>query len=98
MKYKLDSQLTNLDGTPVKTPTGEAITFKTVCVACLVQAQEKTGEDKYSAFRLAVKLESANEKVDLTAEEIARLKRLIGETMPVVIVGRMFEILEQESQ
>jgi len=95
MKYALDTVITNLDATPIKSPTGEAITFKTVCVACLVQAQDAASEDKYACFKLAVKIETAKEAVELAAEEVARLKRLIGATMPVVIVGRMFEALDQ---
>lgn len=96
MKYQLASAITNLDGTPIKGPAGEAVSFKTVCVACLVQASDRQAEDKVAAFRLAVKIESAPGEVELEAEEVARLKRLIGESMPVVVVGRMFELLDQK--
>lgn len=95
MKYQLATQLLNLDGSPIKGPTGDIITFKTVCVACLVQAQDKATEDKVAAFKLAVKIETAKKEVELSAEEVSRIKRLVGETMPVVIVGRVHEILEQ---
>lgn len=98
MKYQLTTQLANLDGSPIKGPSGETITFRTVCVACLVQAGDKTGEDKFAAFKLAVKIETAKEYVELTAEEVTRLKRLIGESMPVMIVGRMYELLEQSTK
>lgn len=95
MKYQLATTLLNLDGSPIKSPSGEVVTCKTVCVACLVQAGDKATEDKVAAFKLAVKLETAQNEVDLTAEEVTRLKRLVGESMPVVIVGRVHEILEQ---
>ncbi len=97
MKYQLARAISNLDGSPIKGPAGEAVTFKTVCIACLVQAQDKQAEDKVAAFRLAVKIESAADEVELEAEEVARLKRLIGEGMPVVIVGRLYELLDQKS-
>lgn len=95
MKYHLATVLNNLDGSPIKAPGGELITFKTVSVACLVQAADKTGEDKYACFKLAVKLETAVDEVELTAEEVARLKRLIADAMPVMVLGRMFQILDQ---
>lgn len=95
MKYALDTVITNLDGSPIKGPGGDQITFKTVCVACLVQAQDTGSDEKYACFKLAVKIESTKEEVELTAEEVTRLKRLIGASMPVVIVGRMYEQLDQ---
>lgn len=95
MKYQLATPLTNIDGSPIKSPTGESVSFKTICVACLVQAQDKGPEDKVAAFKLAVKIETAKKEVELTAEEVTRIKRLIGESMPVVIVGRMHELLDQ---
>ena len=97
MKYRLAQAITNLDRTPIKGSAGEAVTFKTVCIASLVQASDRQAEDKVAAFRLAVKIESAPDEVELEAEEVARLKRLIGDSMPVVIVGRMFELLDQKS-
>jgi len=97
MKYQLARSITNLDGSNIKGPAGESITFKTVCIACLVQAADKQAEDKVAAFRLAVKIESAQDEVELEAEEVARLKRLIGDSMPVVIVGRLYELLDQKS-
>jgi len=96
MKYELNTKLLNLDGTEIKTPEGGAVTFKTVAIACLVQAQDREAEDKVAAFRLAVKLECATATVELEAEEVTRLKRLIGAAMPVVIVGRMFNLLEHK--
>ena len=98
MKYKLANALFNLDGSVIKGPNGEPITFRNVCTACLVQATDKATEDKVAAFQLAVKIEAAaaSGEVELEAEEISRLKRLIGDTMPVVVVGRMFQLLEQK--
>jgi hypothetical protein len=97
MKYKLSTQLTNVDGTVIKDPgKSEPITFKAIAVACLVQAQEATPEDKYAAFSLAVRIEAAKEVVELAAEDVARLKRIVGANMPTVIVGRMFDLLDQK--
>jgi hypothetical protein len=95
MKYLLGTALQELNGSPIKGPGGEPLTFKAVCVACLVQAPDRSTEDKVAAFRLAVKIEAAADEVELEAEEVTRLKRLIGDAMPVVIVGRMFELLDQ---
>lgn len=100
MKYTLATQLRNLDGTPIKTPApeSEVVTFKSIATRCLLAPSEKaTGEDKYACFKLAVKIETASESgdVDLTAEEAARIRKLVGENMPPIIVGRMYELLDQ---
>lgn len=99
MKYALHSPLLNIDGkTPLKDGAGAAITFRTISTLVLVQAPDKDAEEKYKTFALAVKIESeASEWVELNVEEISRLKRLVGELMPPVVVGRMFDILEQKS-
>lgn len=96
MKYQLDAPLVNIDGkTPMTDATGAALTFKVICSLALIQATDKEGEQKYKAFALAVKLETAVDSVELSAEEVARLKRLIGELMPPIVVGRMYDLLEQ---
>ncbi len=98
MKYAIDTVLRNLDGTPIKTPApeSEVINFRSIATRCLLAPSEKaTGEDKYANFKLAVKLETASKDVELTADEAARLKRLIGEHMPPLVVGRAYELLDQ---
>jgi len=99
MKYPLHAPLYNIDGkTPLKDGAGAVITFKSIATLVLVQAPDKTGEEKYKTFALAVKIESgANENVELDVDEVSRLKRLVGELMPPVVVGRMFDILDQKS-
>ena len=99
MKYQLHTPLLNIDGkTPLKDGAGLGITFKAICTLVLVQAPDKTGEEKYKTFALAVKIESeASDSLELNVEEVSRLKRLVGELMPPVVVGRMFDILDQKS-
>jgi hypothetical protein len=99
VKYVLNTPLLNIDGkTALKDGAGAAITFKSISTLVLVQAPDKTGEEKYATFALAVKIESeASDWVDLNVEEVSRLKRLIGELMPPVVVGRMFDLLEQKA-
>lgn len=99
MKYTLNTPLLNIDGkTPLKNGEGVILTFKAICTLVLVQAPDKTGEEKYKTFSLAVKIESeSSDSVDLNVEEVSRLKRLIGELMPPVVVGRMFDLLEQKA-
>jgi len=99
MKYALHAPLLNIDGkTPLKDGAGTVLTFKSISTLVLVQAPDKTGEEKYATFALAVKIESeGSEWVELNVEEVSRLKRLVGELMPPVVVGRMFDMLEQKS-
>lgn len=96
MKYTLATQLMHLDGkTPIADGQGAVLTFKGICAYALVQSPDKEPAEKYKCFALAVKLETGQESVDLSAEEVSRLKRLIGEQMPPVVVGRMYDLLDQ---
>ena len=96
MKYALATPLMNVDNkTPINDAQGVGVTFKSICTLVLVQAPDKEADEKYKCFALAVKVESASEYVDMNTEEVARVKRLVGEMMGPVVMGRMFDLLDQ---
>lgn len=107
MKINVTKVLHDLEGATLKVPPirdakGEIIepernlTLRKVCLDA-IQAQlpndTPDGEEKFKRFRLAIRLSSEDEP-DLSAEEITKLKRLIGLGFGALVVGRAYEILD----
>jgi len=61
----------------------------------LVGDERQSGTDKVKCFKLAQKIE-AGDPVELTTEELATIKDRIGKGMFTLVVGRCFELLEQD--
>ena len=96
MKYDTHTPLLEIDGkTQLNDGKGTQLTFAHIARMVLVQNDEKEGEAKYKHYMLATKIEQANGSVELSAEEVASLKKLVGQMMPVVVVGRMWDLLDQ---
>jgi hypothetical protein len=51
------------------------------------------GEERFRRYQLAVKIMS-EDSPDLSAEEITKLKRVIGLAFGAIVVGRAYEILD----
>lgn len=64
--------------------------------ACLMtfEGDKPNGDEKYQRYKLANKLDRATDYVDLTAEEISRLKKLCGMIYTTTAVGAIWEALE----
>jgi hypothetical protein len=108
MKVKVTQVLHDLEGFPLRdaavTSTDGKIlrperdfTLRKACTEALqalnLAGDATDGEERYKRFLLAMKIMSADE-VDLTAEEITKLKRVIGLAFGAVVVGRCYEILD----
>lgn len=76
---------------------GEPLTLQRVAVnALLSQAEDEanlSGEEKFKRYKLASRIH-AEPAVEVSAEEVALLKRLIGKLYLPIIVGPAFEALE----
>ena len=86
---------------PIKNITGEEIkdlTLKSVSVEALLATfsdeQSLLGEEKAKRYVLATRIYANSEELDLTVEEIAKIKQLIGKGYGPLVVGQAWEILE----
>ena len=86
---------------PIKNITGEDIkdlTLKTVSVEALLATfddeRSLSGEEKAKRYLLATRIYANPEDIDLTVEEIAKIKQLIGKGYGPLVVGQAWEILE----
>lgn len=55
------------------------------------------GEERYRRFQLAIKIMSDDEP-DLSVEEIAKIKKVIGLAFGPTVVGRAYDILDPPSK
>jgi hypothetical protein len=84
----------------IKTIKGEEIkdlTLKSVSVEALLATfndeQSLSGEEKAKRYLLATRI-YANDELDLTVEEVAKIKQLVGKGYGPLIVGQAWEMLE----
>lgn len=75
------------------------LTLQRVSINALMTPMEDeknlSGEEKFARYKLASRI-NASSIVEVTAEEIAMLKKLIGNVYAPIIVGPAFEALETE--
>lgn len=99
MKINFDTVILDLKGNPV--PAGEDNKPTTLgdisCIALQASfpdEQSLEGKEKFNRFKLAVKLSNGGE-IDLSSEDVALIKKLIGKAFTNVVVGRAWEILDK---
>lgn len=94
MKVNLTYIIKQPDG---KTPVvidGEELTVKSVCINSLLTAShEDDGDTKFADYELFKRIKDGDE-VELSAEEIVRLKKKIGVLYQPIVVGQSYEVLE----
>lgn len=87
-----DKPLMQPVATPGEIPSTPATLAWVSSEALLRATEEKDGQRKYKLYALAMKV-GAGGDVDLKAEDIALLKKLIGEQFAPLVVGRAFDLL-----
>jgi hypothetical protein len=98
MRIDFDTIIRDLKGEPIKDSAGDFTLSMASCSALLSpypDEQDLDPKDKVRRYKLATKITDGGE-VDLSVEEIADLKKLIGKAFPPLVVGRAYEILDPE--
>jgi len=77
------------------------VTLETVVVNALLTQDPNdttvTGTEKAKRFTLAMKIhDTKDSQVDITAEEISKIKELVGKYYTALVVGRVYDLLEQK--
>ena len=97
MKINFDTILTNLNGQALKDEKDEPTSLKTVAVNALMQPypdeRELSGEDKLKRFSIALLIQPGGD-IDLNAEQVSLIKKLIGKLYTPLIVGRAYPLLD----
>ena len=97
MKVNFDKQLVDLDGTIIPDAKGNPAIPRGISVDALLAAfndeQNIAGEEKLKRYILAEKIYKKED--DLSVEELALLKKLIGKAYTPLIVGQSWKIIEE---
>jgi len=68
-----------------------------VVMGCLITPlQDDDGPKKAKKFKLAQRINATPESVELSAEEITLIKDVVGKLGHPIVVGRIFEFLEED--
>jgi hypothetical protein len=96
MKVNVDQGLTSYNGEPMTENAAEdspPATLKAVLVQACLMAQESSGDQKYRVYQLLKRIDAGGE-VELSAEDVSKLKALVGQSYPVGVVGPVWSVLE----
>ena len=99
MKVRLDHPpLADLAGNKLKAAGDKDFELQPAMINALLHFNPQTnvsGIDKYTRYKLAIRVDSATGIVELSAEEISLIKQLTGEIYIPVAVGRIWDLLEE---
>lgn len=109
MKIDFSKNILDLDGnpamsqeppkTPDEKPTLKPIKLKDLALNSLGSVHHDehgiTGEEKATRFALMMRIYATKdgEELELTPEEVTKIKQLVGKMFPPLHVGRAYEIL-----
>jgi hypothetical protein len=96
MKVKVNQVLNDAEGNPLPYKEKVSLTLRDICSISILNPiqgdEEKTKLMKYDIFKKLRNLK-ANE-IELTAEEIALVKKSVAYFQPPLIMGQCFEMIE----
>lgn len=99
MKIDFDVELKTFNGTTLVNVAQKPLTLRFVCTDALMASFEDerglSGEDKLKRYLLASKIHQTTDG-EVTAEEVALLKLLIGKGFGPNVVGPAYLHLEQQ--
>jgi hypothetical protein len=97
MKLNINAEVTTLQGKQIMNEeNGKPVTLGWVAVQCLMMPKESQAlksDEKVKLFTIASKIDSGI--IEFSVEEIALIKKHIGDHPSVLIVGKCFEIIEK---
>lgn len=100
MRRDFNHPILNLVGQPLLSENGELACLATVAINALLATFEDErslpGVEKAQRMQLALKITANPREVEVSAEQLAKIKELIGKAFPPLIVGRAYELLETD--
>ena len=90
----------DLDGEEIPDVKGKTATLRGLAIdALLAQYQDEQnlgGEEKLKRWELASKIKNSPDPVEVSAEEVVLIKKLVGKAYGVLVVGQAWKYLEGE--
>jgi len=98
MKIDLKKKLIGVDGIKAlpNPDNGKDLTLRDVCINAILQPRkDATGKQKAEAYELFLKIRDAGNEIDLSVEQVAQIKKSIGEIYAPLISGQAWAILDK---
>lgn len=97
MKIDFTRTINDLDGKMFKIENDQPLTLGRVVISSLHQGEKLTGDEKYKRHDMMVRIHSQVEPVELKVDEVALLKRVVGESnFTPWVCGEAWDMLEGE--
>lgn len=97
MKKDFTQTIKNMDGTDAKIENGKPFTYAMAISIALLQPQDQlSGEEKYLRFKLAGKIEKSD--ANYSTEELAKIKEAVGKAHNPIVVGRVWDFIENKNK
>lgn len=94
----LTAPILSLDGEPVKQGDKELTMHEVVTTALLMgDPQNKDGAAKAKRFFVAQAVHANPAEVELSAEQMADIKKLVGESYGPLVVGQVYRALDGDA-
>ena len=97
MKVDFNAEIKTLDGEGIRDDKGTLVTLKSICVQALIAAfqdeQDLAGVEKLKRYELAREINHGGE-IQMSAENVVLLKKLIAKGFNVLVVGQTYGMLE----
>lgn len=100
MKIDVTQKIIGVDGIkPLENIENKCdLTLRDVCINAILAPDEKQrdGKKKFEDFEIFVKLRDAKKEVDLSSEEISRIKEKAVFALGVLVMGQVWSMLEKK--
>lgn len=93
MKIDLTMILMTVSGEPLKEGKND-ISLRKALMATLLGCEEKSGEQKYKNWRMAMRIQD-NDNLDFSAKEITQLKEACS-YLSTPVMGRIWDVLDPQ--
>jgi len=100
MQINPEQVFQTLDGKHIEDPQNKKpLTLKDICVSALLGNYDEKidGTEKVKRYMLATEIYKAKGNIDLSAEDISLLKKLIAIAFSTLVTGQAWEILDPKS-
>ena len=97
MLFNFSKNVFDLSGNMLLDQSGP-VTFKRVAILALLENGQISVEDKYKRFKLAQKMESGPDVIDVNIDEIKELKDRVESFGSTLVVGRFNEFINSPIQ
>lgn len=98
MKVNLSTPILDHKGQPAVDEQEKQISAKDVIVQAILmggRAENKSEEEKYKQYVLLTSISESSGEVDLKAEDIVMIKKLVNEVYPALVYGRVRDLIDK---